>query len=383
MNLKKQKNIALFPLSADPITNGHIDIIKRASLAFDELIVAIGKNGNKKYLLPIEKRVALLNACFKDDSNIKIKTYLGLLPDFARENNIHTIIRGIRNKDDLEYEHTLQQTCKGLCADIDVFLLITDPKFSHISSSLVKMLLFDNAFIHEYVPLVVKQSLEENVLGRFIIGITGEIGAGKTYISNKLVDIAKAHNLEAHNIELDNLGHDILNTLDEPFYRNLRQDLIEIFGHEITLDGNFIDRKILGKIVFNDKKLLNKLNSLMKEAILIRLRQEITNKKGLILINGALLSEFNMTNYCNNNIVLIETSVKLQTSRLKKRDFSDEQIQRRIESQYTTQKKLHVLQNSIKQDNYGTIIKFLNENATDEEINDLYLKIKKFLNINQ
>ncbi len=381
MKIKKQKNIALFPLSADPITNGHIDIIKRASLSFDKIIVAIGKNSAKDYLLPIEKRISILKFCFKDDPNIIVKSYSGLLPDFARENDIHTIIRGIRNKDDLEYENTLQQTCKGLCANLDVFLLISNPSFSHVSSSLVKMLLYDNAFIHEYVPLIVKQTLEEAVLGRFIIGITGEIGVGKTYISNKLITLAKENNIEAHNIELDELGHDILNKLNDPFYKKIRQHLVEIFGGKISINGNFIDRKILGKIVFENQKSLDKLNSIMKEAILIRLRQEISNKKGLILINGALIAEFNMANYCNNNIVLIEASSSLQGKRLKNRKFSKEQIKRRIESQYNNEKKFITLKNIIKNEGYGTIFKFSNEDASDKEIKKLFLKIKNNFNL--
>lgn len=128
---------AVFPGSFDPVTLGHIDIIERALPLFDEIILAIGINLDKKYMFSLEERVRFLGETFKGESKIKVKTYTGLTVDFCTKEKAAFILRGLRNTIDLEFEKTIGQTNFRL-AGIETIFLISSPGKSHISSTVVR-----------------------------------------------------------------------------------------------------------------------------------------------------------------------------------------------------------------------------------------------------
>jgi len=131
------KKIAVFPGSFDPITMGHVDIIKRARPLFDEIIVAIGTNAAKKYMWSLEERKSRLKEAFKDLPTITIADYKGLTADFCKQNNAQFILRGLRNTTDFTYEQTIAQANEKVNG-VDSVFLICSPEFSHISSSIVR-----------------------------------------------------------------------------------------------------------------------------------------------------------------------------------------------------------------------------------------------------
>ncbi len=128
---------AVFPGSFDPITLGHVDIIERALPLFDEIILAIGINADKKYMFSLEDRVCFLEETFKDETKIKIKTYEGLTVDFCKKEDAEFILRGLRNTIDLEFEKTIGQTNFKMEGIETVFLISSSGK-GHISSSVVR-----------------------------------------------------------------------------------------------------------------------------------------------------------------------------------------------------------------------------------------------------
>ena len=128
---------AVFPGSFDPITLGHVDIIQRALPLFDEIILAIGINLDKKYMFSLEDRVKFLEETFKGESKIQVKIYKGLTVDFCTKEKAAFILRGLRNTIDLEFEKTIGQTNYRL-AGIETVLLISSPGKSHISSTVVR-----------------------------------------------------------------------------------------------------------------------------------------------------------------------------------------------------------------------------------------------------
>lgn len=128
---------AVFPGSFDPITLGHVDIIERALPLFDEIILAIGINAEKKYMFSLEERVKFLEDTFSEHSNIKISTYEGLTVDFCEKEDAAFILRGLRNSVDLDYEKTIGQTNYKMSGIETVFLIASSGK-SHISSSVVR-----------------------------------------------------------------------------------------------------------------------------------------------------------------------------------------------------------------------------------------------------
>jgi len=128
---------AVFPGSFDPVTLGHVDIIDRALPLFDEIILAIGINLDKKYMFSLEERVRFLEETFKGESKILVKTYNGLTVDFCTKEKAAFILRGLRNTIDLEFEKTIGQTNFRL-AGIETVFLISSPGKSHISSTVVR-----------------------------------------------------------------------------------------------------------------------------------------------------------------------------------------------------------------------------------------------------
>ena len=142
---------AVFPGSFDPITIGHVDIVKRGIKVFDEIIIAIGDNTDKKYMFPKEKRVEFVKQTFNNYDNIKIESYDGLTVDFCRKNNIEFMIRGLRNPADFEFEKSIALTNREM-TDIETIFFLTSPENSFISSSIVRDLIRNNGDYKLFIP---------------------------------------------------------------------------------------------------------------------------------------------------------------------------------------------------------------------------------------
>ncbi len=143
---------ALYPGSFDPVTLGHISVIKRAADTFDELIVAILKNDSKNPLFTTEERVQMIEEVVSDIPNIKVMSFNGLLVDFAKTNNVKTIVRGLRAITDFEYELQMAQSNKTLEPTIDTVFFTTDVEYSYLSSSGVKEIAKFGGDISKFVP---------------------------------------------------------------------------------------------------------------------------------------------------------------------------------------------------------------------------------------
>ncbi|MCF6182444.1 pantetheine-phosphate adenylyltransferase [Lutibacter sp.] len=141
----------IFPGSFDPITLGHVDIINRALPLFDEIIIAIGINADKKYMFPLEKRKQFINETFANEPKIKVETYTGLTIEYCKQKNIDFILRGLRNPADFEFEKAIAQTNRKL-APIETVFLLTSADTSYISSSIVRDILRNNGNIDGFVP---------------------------------------------------------------------------------------------------------------------------------------------------------------------------------------------------------------------------------------
>jgi len=128
---------ALFPGSFDPLTLGHYDIIKRGIQFFDEIVIAIGINAEKKYMFSLDQRKQFINDAFKEDSKVKVVTYSGMTIDFCKEIDAKFILRGLRNPADFEFEKAIAHTNRKL-SGIETVFLLTAADTSYISSSIVR-----------------------------------------------------------------------------------------------------------------------------------------------------------------------------------------------------------------------------------------------------
>ena len=155
------KKIAIYPGSFDPITNGHVDLIKRASKLFDEVIVAITQNANKSSFLSIDERVSAAENSIRPLKNTQVLSFNSLLVDFAKEHNAQIIIRGLRAVSDFEYEFQLSGMNKRLNSEIETLFMTPSEEFANISSSLVREILMLGGDISPFVPSEVKKILIE------------------------------------------------------------------------------------------------------------------------------------------------------------------------------------------------------------------------------
>ncbi|NMH87871.1 pantetheine-phosphate adenylyltransferase [Flavivirga algicola] len=146
---------AIFPGSFDPITLGHYDIIKRGVTLFDEVIVAIGVNADKKYMFSLEERKRFIEEAFADEPKIKVVTYKGLTVDFCNEIGVEFILRGLRNPADFEFEKAIAHTNRDL-APIETVFLLTSADTSYIASSIVRDVIRNNGDYTKLVPKSVK-----------------------------------------------------------------------------------------------------------------------------------------------------------------------------------------------------------------------------------
>ena len=154
---------AIYPGSFDPITNGHIDVIKRASRIFDQVIIAVSQNINKKGFLSENEKIEAVNLSIQDISNVEVMAFNNLLVDFAEANNAQIIIRGLRAVSDFEYEFQLAGMNKHLNKNIETFFITPTEKYSNISSSLVREILQLGGEISSFVPNGVEKILRNKI----------------------------------------------------------------------------------------------------------------------------------------------------------------------------------------------------------------------------
>ena len=156
---------ALCPGSFDPVTLGHLDIIERSSRHFDEVVVAVIRNPQKNSLFSLEERQEMLHEVTAHLPNIQIEFFKGLLVDFAKDQGAEAIVKGLRAVSDFDYELQMAQMNQGLTG-IDTFFLSTSPKYSFLSSSLVREVAKFGGDVSSMVPAVVQARL----VGRFEAG---------------------------------------------------------------------------------------------------------------------------------------------------------------------------------------------------------------------
>ena len=149
--------------SFDPVTFGHLDIIVRSSHIVDELVVGVLNNRAKSPLFSVEERVKMLEEVTKEYSNVKIRSFTGLLVEFAKECEAHIIVRGLRAITDFDYELQMAQTNRKMNPEVDTMFLATSLEYAYLSSTTVKEVAFFDGDIREFVPNQVVESVQRKV----------------------------------------------------------------------------------------------------------------------------------------------------------------------------------------------------------------------------
>ncbi|HOB91765.1 MAG: pantetheine-phosphate adenylyltransferase [Bacillota bacterium] len=160
------KRIAVCPGSFDPVTNGHLDIIERASAVFDKIIVGVLNNPEKKALFTIDERVEMLEECVSHLDNVCVAAFSGLLVEFVRKSGAVAIIRGLRAISDFEFEFRMASMNRKLAPEIETFFMMTGNEYAYLSSSVVKQVASFGGCVKGLVPVVVEKRLREKFLSR-------------------------------------------------------------------------------------------------------------------------------------------------------------------------------------------------------------------------
>lgn len=155
------KKIAVYPGSFDPITNGHVDIIKRGLRMFDELIVLVAYNPNKKSLFTVEERIQMIGEVIRDCKNVRVDCFDGLLVDYVKGSGANVILRGLRALSDFEYEFQLALINRRLNRDVETVFLMTGYKWFYTSSKIINEAASLGGSVKGLVPDIVCQRLQE------------------------------------------------------------------------------------------------------------------------------------------------------------------------------------------------------------------------------
>jgi len=157
------ENVAVYPGSFDPITNGHVDIINRGLRIFEKIIVAVLENPKKKPLFSTKNRVAMINSIYKNEKNVEVKAFEGLLVEFAKKNNAKIVMRGLRAISDFEYEFQMALMNKKLDSKIETFFMVPSLKYSFLSSKLVK----EVCMLGGSLSGLISPQIEKNIMEKF------------------------------------------------------------------------------------------------------------------------------------------------------------------------------------------------------------------------
>lgn len=150
------ERIAVFPGSFDPITSGHVDIVRRALPLFDQVVIAVGMNTQKKSLFSLEDRMIWLESVFREDEKVSIDHFSGLTSEFCKRIGARYLIRGLRNASDFDYEKTISQLNYFIGDGLETVFLISRPAFSHISSTIVREIILGKGDASPFLPSEIK-----------------------------------------------------------------------------------------------------------------------------------------------------------------------------------------------------------------------------------
>jgi len=361
---------ALFTGSFDPITKGHLDLIRRSSQIFGNVIVAVGDNPAKKYLFSKDERVSFINKNISDLSNVSVVSLPNgkLAADMAYEHDA-VIVKGVRINADFDYEKMMHEINHLHNQGVDTMIFPCQSNMNHISSSATKEICKLNGNTEDFVTYDVKSALEKRLNNQKRIILTGTIGAGKSSVVKEMQLLLEKDN--CHNIDLDVIAHDILFFRQEPIYLKIRQELKNLFGIDVWT------RKNVGDVVFSNPIYRKVLNESIKQPMLTRIRGELQDKKGLIIFNGALIVEANWLYLGNNDVVVLDVNQKTQRERLEIRGYTDEQIDRRLSAQLENRMKIQLVEEEIKKHGYGSLKVF---DTTIDSVRDTAQKVIQYVN---
>lgn len=369
-----QHNRGLLALSADPITIGHIDLVRKAAKRCNDLIVLIANNDQKmgKYLFPLETRVAMCERALEEANirNARVIGSSGLLVDVYLREGCDVIIRGIRNATDYTYEQEQMALHALILPELTdrIEYIQANKDLVHISSTMVKAFASHHLDITDFIPLFVKQMVEEQMLGQYKIAVTGSIAVGKSFVASELTNVLREQNTEAHHINLDQLIRELYaeNTAGA---QNVRDRLAELLGNDVLTENRTnVNREKLAEKMFaktTTTKVREEVHTLTAPHVERKYREALHGKRGLIVFEWAQLAEMHMGHYTNNNVIVVDSPDKEAFAN--KRGINKERLEELSVLQKSASQKLRMLQSEVDRADHGQLLLYTNRLRDSKE----------------
>ncbi len=350
---------AVYPISADPIHNGHLHNIRRVyeSGLFDRIYVAIGNNAGKRYLFSLEERVALADKVIYSEGfekeKVVVEPFLGLLRNYARRKGAEIIVRGVRNFSDLEYEEVIADFNGEY--GLTTFILPASKEYRNVSSTLVKSIASEGGLVDDYVHPAVKQALEQRLGGRYLVGVTGSMGVGKSYFCKKLSELSRRGKMKVNHLDFDRMVQSLYLEQSD-LGDEVREKIEERFGEGLFGEGG-LDRKRLAGIIFGDEHKRLELYEILRVPAKIKLEEQLKSMKGIVLVDAAYLAEYRMLPIVNYNMILLGCGEDERIKRIVARDgMTQEEINARSNAQHPYDMKRKEIIEGQKGFGHGTLI---------------------------
>lgn len=312
---------AIFPLSGEPIHCGHMQIIERAAAICQKVYVALGINPEKegKRLFTEKEKMILANNCIEYlglEGKVKVECFKGRLSDYCNEKQVRLLVRGVRNAEDMKYETAAAEYHQK--HGIETILVPTYGEISNLSSTKLKEDVKAGKLVHCKTTAMIKQALEEKLLGVTIIGVTGQIGSGKSTYCRNLADYAKTQGISIIHINADNIAHSLYST---GAYPELQKKISEEFGADV-IEGSSINRKALARkaLATNESRL--RLMAMLAEPFQQEVEKIIAKSKGIVLLDAAYLDM--MLQWVNYNVIMVTCNEEERLKRVIARDKMSE-----------------------------------------------------------
>lgn len=365
----------LVALSADPITYGHLDLIGRAAAKCRELVVLVANNDRKlgSYSFALPERVAMAERAIGDTTvrNARVVGSSGLLVDVYLREGCDRLFRGVRNEKDVDFEEE-QATlnCMILPAIQGRFEFIqADPKLRLVSSTLVKAFVQLRLDVDRFVPMFVKQALEERLLGQYRVTVTGGIAVGKSWVAAELARQAKAAGIEATHVNVDQLLRDVYDE-DSPGAQDVRDEIARRWGEASLAPGRkSVDRKTFAERLFRpgadadaDRRIVTELTM---PHVARKYREALAAAKGLVVVEWAQTAEMDMGTWTNDNVIIVDSPDR--EAFIAKRSIAPDRIALMDEIQWTPERKARWLSGRAKADGSGTVIRYANRLRAAED----------------
>lgn len=387
---KKRFKRGIFALSGDPVTLGHIDVIRQALRFCESVVVLIANNTQKtsRYLFTIDERAAMMQKAIdfylsNDTKRIDVIHTSGLFIDAFLEQGCDVVIRGIRNEHDKlreDEQQALYSTTEPLLRKRFLYIQ-SNTDYSAISSTWVKELVSIGIDVSPFVPLFVKGLLEQRLLHQTLIGITGPFASGKTTLATSLVSKLTAHGISAQHISLDTLIRELYDE-QSPGADGVRAAIIKKFGAECLTQHNTVNRPILQKKLFQGSnkqihKNLQWIEHLTAPHVFRLLRQKRSNTS-IVIIEWATTESLNLSSLVNNHIVVINTPDQQRAQHAEERTIEPSTFKALSRIQLSAQEIQNQTQIKIAQDGTGSILMLqnnINVSYTFEDIAEHIIQV--------